>query len=100
MWLPIKVLNMSSKPNRVIQIGFSGFVIALIGIVLGFGGFYLNERWISLIGFPITVLGVIIGFLAVAYGWITFGRKAITESGQAAASLSEKVIGFFKKDGK
>ena len=75
--------------NIGMKIGFGGFVVALIGAVVGFSGYGIGERGLSLIGFVITVLGVCIGFCGIVYGWISEGRKAISGSIEAAKKLSK-----------
>jgi len=51
-----------------LRVGFGGFVIAALGVMLGFSGQRLNSRAIGLVGFGITVIGVGIGFVAIASG--------------------------------
>lgn len=82
---------------RGIGIGFTGFVIALVGLIMGLVGFYFEERWISVSGFFVTAIGVLIGFIGIIYGWITEGARAITGSGEAARDLGEKVSRVWKR---
>lgn len=56
--------------NRGVRIAFVGFVVALIGVAVGFFSFYVGERWLSLGSFAVTVGGVFIGFVGVVYGWL------------------------------
>lgn len=84
---------------RGLRIGLAGFVIAVVGAALGFAGFHIEERWLSIAGFVITVVGVIVGFAGIVYGWVTEGRRAITGSVQSAKELRDRTMtGLGKKD--
>lgn len=76
---------------RNLKIGFYGFVTAVIGVAIGFCGFAIDTRWLSVIGFGITVVGVSVSFVSIAYGLIAEGRYAITGSVNAARDLSQKI---------
>jgi len=80
-------------PTRVrgLKVGLAGFVIAAVGAVLGFTGFFVEERWLSILGFAITVVGVAIGFAGIVYGWVTEGKRAIAGSVQSARELRDKI---------
>jgi len=78
--------------TRGMQIAFGGFVVALIGVVAGFLGFYVNERWLSVAGLGITAIGVLIGFVGVAYGWMRDAKPAVKGSVQAAKELRSKLL--------
>ena len=82
--------------HRGLKIGFIGFVIAFVGAAVGFSGFHIDERWLSLAGFIITVFGVVIGFVGIAYGWITEGKQAIGGSVEAAGELRSKLKRLWK----
>jgi VIT1/CCC1 family predicted Fe2+/Mn2+ transporter len=85
---------------RGLKIGFAGFVIAAIGAALGFAGFFIEERTLSLVGLAITVAGVAVGFVGLIYGWITEGKRAITGSVQASRDLREKFLPGDKNGGR
>lgn len=78
--------------RRGLKVGLTGFAIALVGAVAGFGGFEIDQRWLSLTGFGITAAGVIVGFIGIVYGWITEGKQAITGSFEAAKNLRSKIV--------
>ena len=78
--------------TRSMQIAFGGFVIALIGVVAGFLGFYTSERWLSIAGFGITAVGVLIGFVGVAYGWVRDARSTVKGSVEASKDLRSKLF--------
>lgn len=77
--------------TRGIRIAFGGFVVALVGVVAGFLGFYLNEKWLSILGFVVVTVGVLIGFVGVVYGWIHDAKRAIKGSVRAANELPSKM---------
>lgn len=83
---------------RGLRICFAGFVIAAIGAGLGFAGFFIEERMLSLVGLALTVTGVAVGFVGLAYGWITEGKRAITGSVQASRDLQKKFSSSEKKN--
>jgi hypothetical protein len=85
--------------SRGMRIAFSGFIVALIGVVAGFVGFYVNERWLSMTGFTVTAAGVLIGFAGVVHGWIYNAKRAIKGSTQAADELSSKLPRWSRKSG-
>lgn len=89
-----------TKLFRALKVAFAGFVIALIGAVVGFGGFHVGERWLSIAGFAITIFGVAIGFIGIVYGWIMHGKQAITGSAQATTELRDKITGLWKSNPK
>lgn len=77
---------------RGMQIAFGGFVVALSGVVAGFLGFYISERWLSIAGFGVTAVGVLIGFIGVAYGWARDAKPAVKGSVQASKELRSKLF--------
>jgi len=77
--------------TRGLRISFVGFSVAVVGIVLGFFGFYLEERSLSILGFLIVVTGVAVGFVGIVYGWVYQGRNAIKGSVKAAKELRSKL---------
>lgn len=79
------------KLSRGLKIGFSGFVIALLGAVTVFFGFEIERRWLSVAGYVIAIVGVAVGFAGIVYGWITEGRQAVTGSLAAAKKLRHKI---------
>lgn len=87
------------KPPRELKIGFAGFVIALVGAVAGFGGFYVEQRWLSVVGFFIVVAGVTIGFVAISYGWYEMIRegRVMSRSLQAAQDMRRNIIQFWSR---
>lgn len=78
--------------RRGLKVGLTGFAIALVGAVAGFGGFEIDQRWLSLTGFGITAAGVMVGFIGIVYGWITEGKQAVTGSFKAARELRNKIV--------
>jgi 1,4-dihydroxy-2-naphthoate octaprenyltransferase len=75
-----------------VRIAFGGFLVALIGVVAGFLGFYINERWLSIVGLGATAIGVLIGFFGVACGWVRNAKSAVKGSFQAAKELRSKPL--------
>lgn len=78
--------------RRGMKIGLAGFAIALVGAAIGFGGFEIDQRWLSIIGFVITVAGVAVGFVGIVYGWITEGKQAVTGGLEVAKQLHNKTV--------
>jgi 1,4-dihydroxy-2-naphthoate octaprenyltransferase len=78
--------------TRGMQIAFSGFILALIGVVAGFLGFYINKEWLSMAGLGATAVGVFIGFVGVAYGWARDAKPAVKRSIRASKELSSKLF--------
>jgi hypothetical protein len=62
-------MEIKMKRNDI-KIGFSGFAIAFVGLMLGFLGSEIQVRWISVASFFITSLGIVGGMIGVAYGWV------------------------------
>jgi 1,4-dihydroxy-2-naphthoate octaprenyltransferase len=63
----------SPKPLRLFSLGF---VIALLGVALGFGIDYAQGNPLAYVAFGTVVLGVAIGFIAVAWGWYAFFKPS------------------------
>ena len=78
--------------RKGIKIGFTGFVIALMGAAVGVSGFHLEQRWLAVTGFVITAAGVAVGFIGIGHAWITEGRQALAGSVDAASVLSKTNI--------
>ncbi len=91
-----QVVKILMAQHRGLKIGFIGFVIAFVGAAVGFSGFQIDERWLSLTGFTVTVFGVLIGFVGITYGWITEGKQAIGGSVEAAGELRNKIRDLWK----
>lgn len=77
--------------TKGVKIGFTGFLIAMIGAVLGFGGFQFEERWVAVSGFVLTALGVFVGFVGILHSWITNGKQAISGSVKAAKEVRDTI---------
>jgi hypothetical protein len=77
---------------RGVKIGLIGFGIAAVGAAVGFAGFFLEVRWLSITGLAITAIGVIVGFAGIVYGWLTEGKRAITGSVQSTRELRDKIL--------
>lgn len=58
-----------------LRIGFFAFLLGLFGACLGFLGFYLGSRTISIIGYGICVMAIVIGFGAIGIGWLVMAMK-------------------------
>jgi hypothetical protein len=52
---------------KFMRLGFLGFVVAVIGVAIGFVSQSIKP--IAYIAFGITLIGVVIGFIAIAWGW-------------------------------
>ncbi len=75
--------------------GMVGFCIAAIGAILGFLGFGIAVRTVSLVGFGLCVVGVAIGFIAVAIGmakWLRRPRHNLAGSIEASKQLHERLM--------
>jgi VIT1/CCC1 family predicted Fe2+/Mn2+ transporter len=57
-----------------LKVAFFGFVVALIGAATGFAAFYLEQQFLSIVGFAITVAGVATGFFGVMRGWFVLRK--------------------------
>lgn len=79
-----------------LHIALIGFGIALVGAIIGFSGFYIEERWLSVMGFCITGLGVIIGFVSIVYGWMRTGKQAISGGILVGKNLRVKIKRLWK----
>lgn len=60
--------------RKDMKIAFLGFVIALAGVTLGFFGYQIQARWMSVASFFITCLGILVGAVGIAYGWFVIWR--------------------------
>lgn len=61
--------------THALKIAFLGFSVVALGVFLGFLGFTVGRREISIAGFFICNLGAIIFFFGMALGWIKDGPK-------------------------
>jgi hypothetical protein len=68
----------SGDANRGLRIWFYGFMVAVVGAVIGVIGWYIDERNVTLTGWAIGLVGVGVGGAGVVLGWLTTGRDAIT----------------------
>ena len=75
--------------SKGLKIGVTGFLVAVVGAIFGFGGFQFNVQWLSIIGFAIVGMGVVVGFVGILYGWLTEGRHALSGSVDAAKELTK-----------
>ncbi len=57
------------------RLGFLGFVLAGLGVVIGFVIDYGPGNPFAYIAFGVVVAGVAVGFVAVAWGWWDFFRR-------------------------
>jgi hypothetical protein len=48
---------------------FVAFMVAAVGVGLGFLGFGINVRWLSIVGYCIAITAIVACFLSVAFGW-------------------------------
>ena len=74
-----------------------GFGLAVLGTTIGFVGFSIDQRWVSLVGFAIVAAGVTTGVIAIFYGWLKEGRRAIGGSWQGMGSLRDCIMRFLKR---
>lgn len=81
------------------RIAFFGFVIAVIGVIVGFLIMDTDSRAISLVAFAGTAIGVLVGFIGVVHHWVTEGKEAISGSRSASRELRERVAKFWTKGG-
>jgi hypothetical protein len=85
----------TNKYPKGLKAAFTGFVVALLGVSMGFGGFYVEQRWLSIIGFVTTAAGLAIGSSAIMYGWTMIWREykwgILSQSIRAAHEMSIKV---------
>jgi len=73
--------------TRSLRIALVGFFVVASGVGLGFLGFEIGIRAISVIGFFMCVLGATIFFTGIVYGWIK----------NAPAILREVYLNYLKK---
>lgn len=81
--------------HNALKLCLAGAAIAAIGVSVGFLGFYIELRAVSVAGFVITVLGIALGFLGILLGWAMFGKQSIQGS-KDASKLLRKKIRFWK----
>lgn len=79
--------------TRALRIGMAGFVIAAIGVAVGFFSFYVEQRWLGIAALVLTGIGVLVGFAGILYGWIRDGKQAIKNSARGAKELRAKFQG-------
>lgn len=75
--------------------GALGFLIAAIGAGLGFLGFALEERAVSLVGFWVCSAGVLLGSIAVVVGivkWLKHPKQNLSVSIEAGRQLRSRFI--------
>jgi hypothetical protein len=63
-----------NEANRRMFPGFIAFVVAGIGVALGFFASAISVRWLSILAFAITLIGVLGGFVFILHGWWRVGR--------------------------
>jgi hypothetical protein len=59
----------SPKPLRL---AFAGFVVAAVGVALGFSIDYGPQNPLSYVAFGVGILGWLIGMAGIGWGWYTF----------------------------
>jgi hypothetical protein len=57
------------------RIGFLGFIVAAVGVLLGFSINYGPSNPVSYVAYGVVVCGVCIGFYGVVFGVIEFFKK-------------------------
>jgi 1,4-dihydroxy-2-naphthoate octaprenyltransferase len=66
--------NGVSKPMKLV---FTGFVIALAGVILGLamGSNYEPANPMAYLAFGTVCLGIVMGFVAIVWGWVSVMRQ-------------------------
>jgi len=59
-----------------VQIGFAGFVVTAIAVGMGFLFVLIDYKLLSQTAFVIAVIGICIGFIGVAYSWVKDSKEA------------------------
>ena len=83
--------------SKILNRGFMAFIVAFIGALICFGGFYIGVLSLSIVGFVITLISVLVGFIHIIYFWVIGGKNAIANSTAEAASLRVKISRLWKK---
>lgn len=60
-----------------LRVGFFAFVVGLVGVGLGFLGFAIEVRWLSILGYCVVALSVSTGFGGIALGWVRIIQQII-----------------------
>jgi len=55
--------------NRRLFLGFIAFLVALVGVILGFTAAAIESKLLGVVGYIITVIGVLGGFVFIGYRW-------------------------------
>lgn len=63
--------------RRGMRLAFTGFAMAIVGVLMAFSGLYFKVKMISQIGFFICTVGVVFGFSGVCLGWIDIGKALL-----------------------
>lgn len=84
--------------SRPFQLALVGFVAAVVGVAVGFAGWYaISDLAVARIGFVLAVLGVLLGFVGIVWGQMKHGGAAITGSFKAAQELRRKFLEWLGK---
>lgn len=63
--------------TREIKIVFLGFIVAGIGVILGFIGYAVEIKILSILGFGVCIIGIMVGVYGVLHGWIQNLKKIL-----------------------
>ena len=91
-------MDTSKKPKhgflagttRGLRFAAMGFAICILGVSLGFLGFYVGSRSMASIAFVIASLGVLLGFIGVLYGWIWDTKKSVKNYSDELKKIESK----------
>lgn len=70
-----------------LRFAFLGFCIGLSGVALGFAGFGIGWRWLSVFGYAVVAIGILIGLISILSGWVLHGRAAIVGGIKSVANM-------------
>jgi hypothetical protein len=74
--------------SLLLRLGLATFVLAAVGVALGFIGWYaVASRSLAIVGFVLTAAGVSTGAILIVVGQVVYGRKAATGSAEAMKNL-------------
>lgn len=73
-----------------VRLAVIGFIVGVIGVCIGFLGFYVELRAVSVIGFLVTAFGIVIVFSFVLTGRVRVGRSFVIRIIKITRSLVSK----------
>lgn len=90
-------MEISEQNKRELRTGFSYFLVGVLGVLMGFLGFYLDQFIIAALGYIVTIIAMIMGWIWVIRRFITTWENPkvmLKKSIQASHELSDWIMQY------